>query len=109
MGIIPDYGEPLTMPSPEEIMEELQKELNEEFEKHLEAVRACPMTPGSLEPIMTRGAQRMARLTQEILAKAASLEADFPPSGVPPLRGGKTLQPGNEEETTRDGLGKDSL
>jgi len=97
------------MPMPEELKEEmkeeLQKELIEEFEKHLEAVRACPMTPGSLEPIMTRGAQRMARLTQEILAKAASEEADFPPSGVPALRGGETLQPEREAETSGDGLG----
>ncbi len=99
------------MPIPEEMREELEKELqrelSEEFQKHLEAVRACPMTPGSLEPIMTRGAQRMARLTQETLAKAASQEADSPPSGNSPLPGGKTLQPGNEDERTADGLGQD--
>ncbi len=93
------------MPIPKELQEELQKELIEEFEEHLKAVRACPMTPGSLEPIMIRGAQRMARLTQESMAKAASEEADFPPSGVPALRRGETLQPEREAEASRDGLG----
>ncbi len=71
------------MSIPEELEQELKKELLEEFEKHLASVRSCPMTPGSLEPIMTRGAQRMARLTQQALGKAASPEADFSPSGVP--------------------------
>ena len=97
------------MPIPEELEKELQKELVEEFKKHLEAVRSCPMTPGSLEPIMTRGAQRMARLTQEALAKAASKEADFPPSGVPALPGREDLQPERETQEGRDGLGRDSL
>ena len=93
------------MPVPEELEEELTRELREEFEKHLEEVRACPMTPGSLERIMTKGAQRMARLTQEALAKAASQEADFPPSGVSPLRGGKDLPPEREAEAGGDGVG----
>lgn len=91
------------------IPEELKKELLEEFEKHLESARSCPMTPGSLEPIMTRGAQRMARLTQEALAKAASQEADFPPSGVSSLRGGEPLQPEAATEEGGDGVGRDSV
>jgi hypothetical protein len=74
------------MSIPEELENELKKEFMEEFEKELEAARSCPMTPGSLEKIMTRAAQRMARLTQETLAKAASDEADFPPSDVSALR-----------------------
>lgn len=91
------------------IPEELKKELLEEFEKHLESVRSCPMTPGSLEPIMTRAAHRMARLTQEALAKAASQEADFPPSDVSALRGGKPLQPEPETEAGGDGVGQDPV
>jgi hypothetical protein len=97
------------MPVPEELEKELMKELLEEFEKHLEAARNCPMTPGSLEKIMTRGAQRMARLTQETLARAASEEADFPPSGLSPLRGGETVQSEDEAADSDDGVGGDSL
>ena len=97
------------MSVPEELARELTKELCEEFEKHLEAVRSCPMTPGSLEPILTRGAQRMARLTQNALAKAASEEADFPPSGMSPLRGGESLQSEEETEAGDDGVGRDPV
>ena len=88
------------------IPEELKKELLEEFEKHLESVRSCPMTPGSLEPIMTRGAQRMARLTQETLAKAVSEEADFSPSGVSLLQGEEALQSEPATEAGGDGVGR---
>jgi hypothetical protein len=87
------------------IPEELKSELLEEFEKHLEEVRSCPMTPGSLEPILTQAAQRMARLTQETLAQAASQEADFPPSGVSPLRGGASLRPGDSGEESGERVG----
>jgi hypothetical protein len=87
------------------IPEELKKELLEEFEKHLEDARKCPMTPGSLEAIMIRGAERMARLTQESLAQAASDEADFPPSGVSALRRGKTLQSERTSEAGGDDVG----
>lgn len=97
------------MSIPEELEKELKKELFEEFEKHLESVRSCPMTPGSLEPIMTRGAQRMARLTQEALAKTASEEADFPPSDVSPLSGGEPLQPEGATEAGGDGVGPDPV
>ncbi len=91
------------------VPEELKRELLKEFEKHLELARSCPMTPGSLEPIMTRAAQRMARLTQETLAKAASQEADFPPSGLSVLRGGEPLQPEGETEAGGDGVGRDPV
>lgn len=91
------------------VPEELKRELLKEFEKHLESVRSCPMTPGSLEPIMTRAAHRMARLTQETLAKAASQEADFPPSGLSALRGGEPLQPEGEAEAGGDGVGRDPV
>jgi hypothetical protein len=93
------------MPIPEELRQELLKE----FEKHLEEVRKCPMTPGSLEPILTRAARRMARLTQETLAQAASKEADFPPSGVPVLQGRAPVQPESETEGAGDGVGSDLL
>lgn len=94
----------------EELERELLKEFEKELQKHLKEVRACPMTPGSLEPIMTRAAQAMARLTQETLAKAASREADFSPSGVPPLpRGRAPLRPGKKAKKRRDGLGGDPL
>ena len=93
------------MPVPEELEKELKRELHEEFEKHLEEVRRCPMTPGSLEPILTRGAQRMARLTQQALAKAASEEADSPPSGVSVLRRREGLQSENAAEESDDGVG----
>jgi len=83
------------------IPEELEKELLKEFEKHLQAVRSCPMTPGSLGQIMSRAARDMGRLTQEVLAKAASDEADFPPSGVSALRGGAPLQ--SEKATKKSG------
>lgn len=89
------------------VPEELKKELIEEFEKHLEAVRDCPMTPGSLEPILTRAAQRMGRLTQETLARSASDEADFPPSGLPPLPDPKPLQPADKTQASPDGVGPD--
>ena len=87
------------------IPEELKKELLEEFEKHLEEVRSCPMTPGSLEPILTRAAQRMARLTQETLARTASEEADFPPSGVSPLRGGASVRSGHSVQESGERVG----
>ncbi len=67
------------------------------------------MTPGSLEPILTRGAQRMARLTQNALAKAASEEADFPPSGVSALRRREDLQPEEEAEESGDRVGRDPV
>ena len=86
------------------IPEELKKELLEEFEKHLKEVRSCPMTPGSLEPIMTRAALRMARLTQQTLAKAASDEADFPPSGVPSLRRRAASQSEDQAEDAGDDI-----
>jgi len=89
------------------VPEDLRRELMKEFEKHLEEVRKCPMTPGSLEPILTRAAQRMARLTQEELAKAASQEADFPPSGVSSLRGGAPVLSEPHAEKTGDGFGAD--
>ena len=41
------------------------------------------MTFGSLEPILGRSAERMARLTQEKLTQAASHAADFPPPACP--------------------------
>jgi len=91
------------------IPEALRKELLEEFAKHLEEVRSCPMTPGSLEPILTRAAHRMARLTQETLAKTASEEADFPPSGVSALRRGASVQSEDETEDAGDGVGRDRV
>ena len=91
------------------VPEELKRELLKEFEKHLELARSCPMTPGSLEPIMTRAAQRMARLTQETLAKAASQEADFSPCDVSALRRGESLQPEGEAEAGGDGVGRDPV
>jgi hypothetical protein len=91
------------------ISEGLKKEMLREFEKHLEEVRKCPMTPGSLEPILTRAAQQMARLTQETLAQAASTEADFPPSGVPVLRNEAPVPPESEIQGAGDGLGEDRL
>ena len=92
----------------EELREELLKEFEKEFEKYLKEVEACAMTPGSLEPILTRAAQAMARLTQESLAKAASREAAFPPSGVSALRrGAASLRPGKKAKKRRDGLGQD--
>jgi hypothetical protein len=95
----------------EELERQLLKELEKELKRHLEEVRACPMTPGSLEPIMTRAAQAMARLTQETLAKAASREADFSPcarvSALP--GGGASVQPGEKAKKRRDGLGGDPL
>lgn len=97
------------MAIPEELEKELKKELIEEFEKHLKSARTCSMEFGSLEKIMTRGAERMARLTQEALAKTASDEADFPPSGLSPLRGRKTLQPPEQAEESDDGVGEDRL
>lgn len=93
----------------EELERELLKEFEKELQKHLEEVRACPMTPGSLEPIMTRAAAAMARLTQETLAKAASREADFPPSGVSALPRRAPLQPKKKAKKRRDGLGGDPL
>ena len=87
------------------VPEELKKALIKEFEKHLEAVRECPMTPGSLEPILTRAAQNMGRLTQEALAQSASDEADFPPSGLSPLPDPAPLQPADQTEASPDGLG----
>jgi hypothetical protein len=91
----------------EELEKKLQSELMAEFETHLQAVRGCPMTPGSLEPILTRAAERMARLTQETLARAASEEADFPPSGESSLRRGTALQSDEQAAPDRDGLGPD--
>ena len=97
------------MPVPEELERELLKEFEEELKKHLELVRSCPMPPGSLEPIMTRAAERMARLTQETLAKAASHEADSPPCGLSALRGGEPLQPEGEAKAGGDGVGRDPV
>ncbi len=97
------------MPVPEELERELTKDLCEEFEKHLEAVRSCPMTPGSLEPILTRGAQRMARLTQNALAKAASQEADFPPSGLSAMRPGTSVPAEDATQARCDGVGRDPV
>jgi len=91
------------------IPEELKEELLDEFEKHLEAVRACAMSPGSLGVIMDRAAQQMGRLTQETLAKAASKQADFPPSGVSALPRGAPLRPGKKAPTGGDALGGDSF
>jgi hypothetical protein len=91
----------------EELEKKLQNELMAEFQSHLQAVRGCPMTPGSLEPILTRAAERMARLTQETLAQAASEEANFPPSGVSPLRRGAALPSEAQAAPDRDGLGPD--
>jgi hypothetical protein len=91
------------------IPEELKKELLEEFEKHLEEVRSCPMTPGSLEPLLTRAAHRMARLTQETLARTASEEADFPPSGVSALRRGASVQPADKSKDGGDGVGQNRV
>ena len=90
-----------TMP----MREELREELLREFEKHLEEVRSCPMTPGSLGVIMTRAAHAMARLTQESLAKAASEEADFSPSGVSALPESTAPQPEEKAKASRNGLG----
>ena len=97
------------MPVPEELERELTRELHEEFEKHLEEVRGCPMTPGSLEKIMTRGAQRMARLTQQALAKAASQEADFPPSALSAMRPGTSVPAEDATEACGDGVGRDPV
>ena len=95
------------MPISDELEKKLKQELMAEFETHLQDVRACPMTPGSLEPILTRAAERMARLTQETLAKTASEEADFPPSGVSPLRRGASVQPEAKAPDACDGIGPD--
>jgi len=89
--------------------EDLKRELLAEFDKHLEAVRGCSMKPGSLEPILTRAALSMGRLTQETLAQAASHEADFPPSGVSALRGGDALQSEAQAAAGGDGVGRDRV
>lgn len=91
------------------IPEEMKKEMLAELEKFVEEVRSCPMTPGSLEPILTRAAERMARLTQQTLVRTASEEADFPPSGVSPLRRAETLQPEREAAPGGDDVGRDRL
>ena len=59
------------------------------------------MTPGALEKILIQAAGQMAQITQQTLAETASDEADFSPSGVPPLRGGTPLRP--ESETPAGG------
>ncbi len=97
------------MPIAEELEEELKREIQEEHEQLLEEVRSCSMTFGSLETIMARGAKRMARPTQEALAKSASKEADFPPSDMSALPGGKTLQPENKTEKRVKNIGRDPL
>jgi hypothetical protein len=83
------------------IPEPIQKKLLEEFEKHLESARACPMTPGSLEKILIQAAEQMAHLTQQTLTETASTEADFSPSSMPPLRRRTPLRP--ESETSAGG------
>jgi hypothetical protein len=91
------------------IPEPVQKQLLEEFEKHLESARACPMTPGSLEKILIQAAEQMAHITQQALAETASTEADFSPSGMPPLRRRTPLRPESEAPAGGDGNGDDSL
>ena len=91
------------------IPEPLQKKLLEEFEKHLETARACPMTPGSLEKILIQAAEQMAHLTQQTLAETASTEAVFSPSSMPPLRRGTPLRPESETPAGCEFSGNDSL
>jgi len=86
------------------IRDELKNELLEEFDRHLDEACHCSMKPGSLEKIMTQAAQKMARLTQESLARAASQEADFSPSGVPVLRRAASLQPEEKAEAGGDSV-----
>ena len=76
--------------------EELKNQLLEELERGLEEVRGCPREFGALEQILERNARRLVRLASEGLARAASLEADFSPSGVPALRSGDDREPGSE-------------
>ena len=93
------------MPVPEEVKRELCKE----FDKHLQKALRCPMTPGSLEEILARAGQEMDRFTQEALAQAASDEADFPPSGVSPLRPRAPVQSEAQAQEAGDDVGGDSL
>lgn len=91
------------------VPDDVKKELMAEFEKGLEEVRSCPMTFGSLEPILARSAERMARLTQEKLTQAASHEADFPPSGVSALRQRETISSQEPEAAGDDSVGADCV
>jgi hypothetical protein len=77
------------------VSEELRPQILEEFDQALKELEDCPMTYGSLEPILNRASQRMSRLTVESLTKAASPKEAFSPSGVPPLRAGEDRQPGH--------------
>jgi hypothetical protein len=78
------------------IPEELKKQLLTELEKCLEEVEDCPVSPGSLLPILNRSAHRISRLTTEGLTKAAADKAAFPPSGMSPLRQGENDLSGAE-------------
>ena len=91
------------------IPEELKKQLLAELERSLEEVEDCPMTPGSLLPILNRSAHRISRLTTEGLTKAAADKAAFSPSGMSPLREGENQLPGAETQDADHGTGIHSV
>lgn len=79
------------------IDEELKTQLLAELERGLDEARSCPREFGALERIMERAADRLVRLACKGMAQAASQEADFSPSGVPPLRARDDGEPGPED------------
>jgi len=87
------------------VPEEMKKRMEQELAAGLEAVRDCPMTFGSLEKVLNEASGRMARVTEEMLAQAASDEADFPPSNVPELRERDAAQTRRRAPRGNDGTG----
>ena len=78
------------------VPEELKKQMLDELERGLREIEDCPMTFGSLVPVLNRTARRISQLTTEGLTKAAADKAAFPPSGVSPLREGENQLSGTE-------------
>jgi len=76
------------------VPEELKRRMQEELERGLKQVEDCPMTAGSLEPILNRTARRLSAIAAEGLTKAAAEKAAFSPSAVPSLRQGEDELPG---------------
>ena len=91
------------------VPEELKKQMLEELERGLKDVEDCPMTFGSLVPILNRTARRISQLTSEGLTKAAADKAAFPPSGVSPLREGKDQLSGTETPEPDQRAGADRV
>jgi len=87
------------------VPEELKKKLLEELEKGLNEVEDCPMTEGSLLPILNRTARRLSQVATEGLTKAAADKAAFSPSGMPLVREGKDELPGTAIPDADDGTG----